>query len=274
MPARDGLIRIAFIGFGEVGDLFARGLRATGRVSIAAYDIKLDDPAARDGMAARMLRAEVRRCASTADAVADAEIVISAVTASSAEAAAQAAAPHLASHSIFFDINSAAPSTKQRAAAAVTEGRGDYVEGAVMAPVSEAGLRVSILAGGSRAAELAEALNGLGMNLTPVAHEIGRASATKLCRSIVIKGLEALMIDCATAARHFGVQDDVFASLSASFPSIDFARLAELMAGRVAQHGVRRAAEMREAAEMLASAGLQPGLSLAIADAQERGAKR
>ena len=141
-------------------------------------------------------------------------------------------------------------------------------------PAKGPGLRVPILTGGERAAELSERLNGLGMNLTPVSEEIGRASATKLCRSIVIKGLEALLIDCAAAARRFGVDEDVFASLAATFPSIDFAALADLMAGRVAQHGLRRAAEMREAAEMLADAGFDPALSLAIAAAQERGAAR
>jgi 3-hydroxyisobutyrate dehydrogenase-like beta-hydroxyacid dehydrogenase len=268
------ITRIAFIGFGEVGDLFARGLLASGRVAIAAYDLKLDDPAQRDAMAESIRRADVLIAGTAADAVMGAEVVVSAVTASAAEAVAAGCAPALVRGALFFDVNSAAPSTKARAAAFVAAHAGDYVEGAVMAPVKEPGLRVPILTGGARAAELSERLNRLGMNLTPVSEEIGRASATKLCRSIVIKGLEALMIDCAAAARRFGVDEDVFASLGATFPSIDFAALADLMAGRVAQHGVRRAAEMREAAEMLADAGFDPSLCLAIADAQERGAAR
>lgn len=117
-------------------------------------------------------------------------------------------------------------------------------------------------------------LNRLGMNLTPVSDIYGRASAMKLCRSIVIKGLEALMVDCAAACEAWQVKDPVFASLHATFPSIDFHALAADMRERVATHGVRRAAEMREAAEMLAAAGLHPGLAGAVAEAQQRGARR
>ena len=143
-----------------------------------------------------------------------------------------------------------------------------------MAPVLKPGLKVAILAGGPQAQAVSEALNGLGMNLTPVSEVYGRASAMKLCRSIVIKGLEALMVDCAAACEAWDVKDPVFASLIATFPSIVFHALAADMRERVATHGVRRSAEMREAAEMLGVAGLHPGLAQAIADAQLRGARR
>lgn len=66
-----------------------------------------------------------------------------------------------------------------------------------MAPVSPQRLKVPILAGGAAAMATAEKLNALGMAIRPVATEIGRASATKLCRSIMIKGIEVLMRDCA-----------------------------------------------------------------------------
>ncbi len=266
--------RIAFIGFGEVGTVFARGFGAAPAVRIAAYDIKHEDPAAAPELRDRAGALGVFLAGTAAEAVAGADLVISAVTASAAEPVARAVASSLPAAAVFFDVNSAAPSTKRRAAVAVEAAGVAYVEGAVMAPVAEPGLRVPILAGGRRAADLAERLNALGMNITPVSEVIGRASATKLCRSIVVKGLEALMIDCAAAAREFGVADDVFASLSQSFGGLDFAKLADTMAARVARHGVRRAAEMEEAAEMLADAGFDPGLSRAIAAAQLRGARR
>jgi 3-hydroxyisobutyrate dehydrogenase-like beta-hydroxyacid dehydrogenase len=133
-------------------------------------------------------------------------------------------------------------------------------------------LKVPILAGGAAAAATAERLNALGMAIRPVATEIGRASATKLCRSIMIKGIEALILDCARACKLTDVEADVFASLVETFPSIDWRKLSEHMAGRVREHGIRRAAEMREAADMLADLGLDPALCQAVADAQERGA--
>lgn len=263
---------IAFIGFGEVGQTFSRGLLANEGVAIRAFDLLFGSEAGqRLETAARELGVV---CASSAqEACSGALFVVSAVTADRAEVVAAEAARWLRPGQIFVDVNSAAPSTKQRAAQAVEASGADYVEAAVMAPVLKPGLKVAILAGGPKAEAAAGALNRLGMNLTPVSEQFGRASAMKLCRSIVIKGLEALMVDCAAACEAWDVKDPVFASLHATFPSIDFHALAADMRERVATHGVRRAAEMREAAEMLAAAGLVPGLAAAVADAQQRGAR-
>ena len=263
---------ISFIGFGEVGQTFSRGLMANGATGIRAYDLLFGSAAGRRlEDAAQQIGVDCGT--SPAEACAQAEFVFSAVTADRAEAVASEAAAWLKPGQIFVDVNSAAPSTKQRAAKAVQASGADYVEAAVMAPVLNPGLKVAILAGGPRAQAAAAILNGLGMNLTPVSEAFGGASAMKLCRSIVIKGLEALMVDCAAACEAWDVKDPVFASLHATFPSIDFHALAADMRERVATHGIRRAAEMREAAEMLAAAGLEPGLASAIADAQQRGAR-
>ncbi len=265
---------IAFIGFGEVGKRFSRDLIANEGVNIVGYDILLDDPARRPAMedAARAIGVT---CAADANAACrSADIVISAVTADKTEAVAADTARFLTAGQIYLDVNSASPSTKTRAAAAVNKSGASYIEAAVMAAVLQPGIRVPILAGGPAAQEAAQRLNALGMNLTPVAREYGRASAIKLCRSIMIKGIEALMVDCARATRHWNVEREVFASLTETFPSIGWPELADAMAERVATHGVRRAAEMREAAEMLAEMGLESELARAVADAQERGARR
>jgi 3-hydroxyisobutyrate dehydrogenase-like beta-hydroxyacid dehydrogenase len=266
-------IAIAFIGFGEVGQLFARQLREEAGVAVSAYDLKFDDPAARPSLAQAALSAGVHVAGSARAAAAGADVVFSAVTASSAEDVAIDAAGWLAEGQVLVDLNSASPDTKRRCALALDARGRDFVEAAVMAPVAQPGIRVPILTGGRRAAEVSELLNGLGFQTRAVSDTVGRASATKLCRSIVIKGLEALMIDCARASAHWQVQDDVFASLGETFPSIDFRTLAQVMDQRVARHGLRRAAEMREAAAMLAEMGLDPTLSRAIADCHERRAK-
>ena len=267
-----GPAAIAFIGFGEVGQTFSRGLIGSGRVAITAFDIlfgstagaRLEDAASTIGIA--MARSAEEACAG-------ARVVFSAVTADRAEAVAADAARFLKPGQIFVDLNSAAPATKQRAAKSLESCGADYVEAAVMAAVKKPGIAVPILAGGPKAAETAELLNALGMNLTTVAVEFGRASAMKLCRSIVIKGLEALMVDCAAASERWGVASEVYASLTATYPSIDFRALAADMGERVATHGLRRAAEMREAAEMLEALGLDSRLASAVADSQQRGAR-
>ena len=264
-------MRLALIGFGEVGSIFAADLIANG-ASVATYDILFDDRERREPYLAKARSVGAIAAKDGRAACLDAEIVISAVTASAAEEVATAAGGYLAPGQVFFDLNSAAPATKQRSARAFAGGGAHYVEGAVMAPVPPQRLKVPILAGGAAAAATAQRLNALGMAIRPVATEIGRASATKLCRSIMIKGIEALILDCARACKLTGVEADVFASLAETFPGIDWRKLAEHMAGRVREHGIRRAAEMREAADMLADLGIDPTLCRAVADAQERGA--
>ncbi|MGL4965253.1 MAG: DUF1932 domain-containing protein [Inquilinus sp.] len=262
---------IAFIGYGEVGRLFSRELIAAG-AAVAAYDILFDDPARGPAMIDHARAAGVKPRTRAAEAARCADIVISAVTATEVGAVAAEVAGDLAPRQVFLDVNSASPNTKKAAAQVIEAGGAHYVEGAVMAPVGGVGLKVPILAGGPAAAATAERLNALGMNLRPVAEEHGRASAMKLCRSIMIKGIEALIVDCAAAAKAWNVEAEVFGSLSQSFPGTDFAALATYMAERVRTHGRRRAAEMREAAAMLADLGLAPALAEAVADAQDRGA--
>lgn len=263
-------LRLAFIGYGEVGQLFGRQFARQPGVSVTAYDLKLDRPETAASLQGVAAADGVRLAGSAAEAIREAEIVFSAVTASSTRDVAEQALACLAPGQVLFDLNSASPRTKASCGALLAGHGLAYVEGAVMAPVAEPGIGVSILAGGVAAGAIAGRLNPMGMAIRVVSDTIGRASATKLCRSIMIKGIEALIIDSARASAAWGVSDDVFASLAATFPGQDWAHLARLMDGRVARHGIRRAAEMREAAQMLAELGLSPGLSEAIADAHER----
>ena len=263
-------MHLAFIGFGEVGQRFSKDLLSRPGVRISAWDLKFKRPGSSNAQAAEALGVVVAPDA--ASAMREASCVISAVTADVTEQVARASAAHLRPGQFYFDVNSAAPTTKTRAAEAVAAVRAHYVEAAVMAPVAGPGIGVSILAGGPNAAALADRLNGLGMNITPVATAYGRASAMKLSRSIMIKGIEALIRDCDRAARHWGIEQEVYASLQQSFPGTDWAKLAATMQARVARHGLRRAAEMREAAEMVESIGIDPRLCLAVAEAQAAGA--
>jgi 3-hydroxyisobutyrate dehydrogenase-like beta-hydroxyacid dehydrogenase len=135
-----------------------------------------------------------------------------------------------------------------------------------MAPVPPQRLAVPMLLGGRRAGRLAAALKALGMNATAVAEEIGTASAIKMCRSIMIKGLEALTVECLFAARRFGAEDAVLASLDKTFPSMGWnAKLPDYLVGRVAEHGRRRAAEMREVALTVEDVGVSPLMATATA---------
>jgi 3-hydroxyisobutyrate dehydrogenase-like beta-hydroxyacid dehydrogenase len=265
---------IAFIGFGEVGQRFSADLMPTGRATITAFDLVFDDPAIAPVRLAKARELGVTAAESAAAACRTAGLVISAVTADAVETVAREARNYLQAGQIFFDVNSAAPATKQRAARDVEASGAHYIEGAVMGPVLAPGIRVPILTGGPQADAASELLGALGFNVTPVAVEHGKASAIKLCRSIIIKGLEALMVDCAAASARAGVEREVYASLAATFPSIDWPKLAKYMGERVATHGVRRSAEVQEAAAMLEEMGVDASLAHAVAEAQARGARK
>jgi 3-hydroxyisobutyrate dehydrogenase-like beta-hydroxyacid dehydrogenase len=269
--ASASLTAITFIGFGEIGQTFSRGLMASRKIKVSAFDVLFGTTEGL-GLEAVAKTLGVTSHKSCALAVTGSSIIFSAVTASAAEDVARGVAAIIEQGQLFVDVNSAAPATKQRAAAMIEAAGGHYLEAAVMAPVLKPGLTVPILSGGPHSLDATFRLNRLGMNLTHVSDIFGRASAMKLCRSIIIKGLEALLVDCKAAADNAGVAEEVFASLGQTFPSIDWSALANDMRERVMVHGVRRAAEMREAGEMLSTMGLDPALTLAVADAQYRGA--
>ena len=268
MPVDDR--RLAMIGFGEAGRILAAGLAAAGRFEVSAYDILVHDAAARESMLAAAAERQVMMSETHRAAVAGARVIVSAVTAASSLDVAREAAACLAPGQIFADMNSVSPGTKRASAKLIADAGGRYVDVAVMAPVPPYGLKVPILLGGAAAHELAALLAPSGMNLEVVADEIGTASAIKMCRSVMIKGLEALVVECMLGARRYGVEDRVLASLEETFPQMEWDKRADYLVSRVVVHGRRRAAEMREVAATLREAGIEPLMASATAQCQDR----
>jgi 3-hydroxyisobutyrate dehydrogenase-like beta-hydroxyacid dehydrogenase len=263
------LRRFALIGFGEAGSILGEDLAARG-LDVVAYDILLDAAASRPQMLEKARLARVRTADCVEDAIAGAQVVISAVTAASSSDVAARAAETLRAGQVLLDINSVSPAKKLANAGIVEAAGAAYVEAAVMAPVPPQRLRVPMLLGGKQAATLAERLRGVGMNTTAIASEIGVASAVKMCRSIVIKGLEALTVECMLAARRFGAEREVLESLNGTFPQMGWTgTLPDYLVSRVAEHGRRRAAEMREVARTLRDVELEPTMALATAARQD-----
>jgi len=263
------LRKFALIGFGEAGSILGADLVAAGR-DVVMYDILLDSPESRAAMLEKARRAKVRAADSFDAAVVGAQVVVSAVTASASAEVAGKAARSLRAGQVLLDINSVSPAKKLSNAALVEGAGADYVEAAVMAPVPPQRLRVPMLLGGKRAAALAEELRGVGMNTTALSEQIGVASAVKMCRSIVIKGLEALAVESMLAARRFGAEREVLESLNGTFPSMGWTdRLPDYLVSRVAEHGRRRASEMREVARTLEDVDVDPMMALATAARQD-----
>ena len=259
---------IGLVGHGEVGGIFAAGLRSKA-ASVAAWDLKFAQPATRESEIARARAADVRACESMQALCEASNLVISAVTASNTLAVAEEAARHLRPGTLFLDLNSASPGTKQQAAALVDARGAHYVEAGVMTSVPPYGIRVPMLLGGAKAAELATVLAGWGMDAKAVSDRLGVASAIKMSRSVMIKGLDALVIESYATARAYGVEDHVLPTLQETFPSIDWSRQGAYFFSRVVQHGKRRAEEMREAARTVQEAGFDPLMTTAIAAKQQ-----
>jgi 3-hydroxyisobutyrate dehydrogenase-like beta-hydroxyacid dehydrogenase len=264
-----GRRRVAVIGLGEAGGVFAKGLAASGIFEVAGYDALLKDPAAAPAIRDKIASMEIAECSSFEQACRQADIVLSAVTANASRKVAEEASRYLKAGQFFLDINSVSPSAKRVSAEAIERSGAAYVEGAVMAPVGPSGIAVEILLAGARAEELAAILRPAGMNLEVVAATIGKASAIKMCRSIMIKGIEALVIECFVTARSYGIEDDIIDSLNRSFPGTNWEKRGAYMTSRVLQHGRRRAAELREVAATVAEAGLAPRMAPAAAEMQD-----
>jgi len=260
-------MNIALIGYGEVGRILGEDLHAAGH-AVTTFDVKLGTEAGVPVRAHALLRG-VEVADSHAGAVRSAQLVVSAVTATQTVAAAQACARALPADTFFLDFNSASPAAKIAAAEYVGRAGGRYVEGAVMTSIPPHRMKVPLLLGGPHADALLPQLNKLGFAARVASSQLGVASATKMCRSVMIKGLEAMLIESLTTARRYGVEEAVLASLRETFPGIDWAEQATYFFQRVIKHGRRRAEEMREAAVTVREAGLEPWIAVASAERQD-----
>lgn len=250
---------MTFIGFGEAGRAFAVPAART-------YDRKLLAPDTRADMATAAGAAGVIACGTPAGALAGARVVLSLVTADQAVIAARDYAPLLTPGAMWLDMNSVSPASKQRAAELIAAAGGRYVDVAVMAPVLPQRRAVPMLVSGPDAGEAATALAAMGFTRVAIAGErIGQASAIKMIRSVMVKGLEALSAECALAATRAGVRDQVIASLDASWTEQGWAERFDYNLERMMQHGERRAAELEEVATTLADLGIDPAMTSAAA---------
>jgi 3-hydroxyisobutyrate dehydrogenase-like beta-hydroxyacid dehydrogenase len=263
--------RIGLLGYGEVGQRFAADLRAAhANLEIATFDLLLHQAAAGDAMRRHAAAHGVDLMADAAALADETTLIFSAVTADQALNAARSLAERPLEHAWIIDVNSASPQTRIECAALVAGVGGRYVEAAIMTSVPPHGIRVPMLLGGTHATEAATLLGGLGFVADTISTDLGVASAIKLCRSVIIKGLESLVVESFTAARSLGVEKQVLASLQETYPQFDWERQGDYLFSRVIQHGRRRAEEMRASAQMIDATGV--GGTMAAAAAQRQAA--
>jgi 3-hydroxyisobutyrate dehydrogenase len=269
---------IGFIGFGEAGFTIGHGLRDAGLNDLFAYDVATGSAERGPLIRSRAATAGATLVDSPAELVDRASILISTVTCSSALEAAQQHAPFLRQSAedqphLYADLNSVSPDVKREIATVIAGSGTTFVEAAVMAPVGPYGQRVPMLLGGPGAEAFVMAMQPYGMRLQILpGAQVGTAAAVKMCRSVVVKGLEALLTECVLGASAYDATEHVFASLQESYPGIDWKQLTDYNINRLVVHGERRAREMDEVAETLRAAGVEPIMAEATARRQDWGA--
>jgi protocatechuate 4,5-dioxygenase alpha subunit len=263
---------LAFIGFGEAAAAFVEGWANSCPARITAYDIKTAraDSVTREGKWKDYRRWNVVGCNTLGEALAGAKLVFSVVTADQAHVAARQAAAVIEPGTLYFDCNSCAPGTKRHAAKLIEAAGGRYVDVAVMAPVHPTLHKTPLLISGPHTTTALKMLGQLGMNTKLAIGDVGAASSIKMVRSVMVKGLEALVAECVLTGRKAGVDDVVLDSFEVTFPGFKWKERVGYMLERMMVHGVRRAAEMREAALTVAELGLPNDMSRATVEWQQR----
>lgn len=264
------LPRIGLIGFGEVGSSFARGFLAAGLPAPVAYD-QPQNPAQLDLVRQRSGQLAIALLAAP-DGLAVCDIVFSCVPQDQAQAAARHCAGFLAAHALYVDVNSLDPSGKQAVAALVSAQNRAFVDGAIMSMPLNDLHRSLILAAGDQAPRLAQATEPLGMRIQVLGTRPGDAAGIKILRSVVVKGLEALLVESLTAARRLGLDRAILDSLAELLgpqagPVVDF------LIRTHAVHARRRTLEVELSAATLASVGIDPLVTRAVAERLRRTAQ-
>ena len=242
--------RACVFGLGEAGSRLAGDLAAAG-IEVHGYDpadvgtpdgvLRHDDP----GSAAR-----------------GAELVLAVTGAAQAADALARAVEGIPHGALYADLSTAAPAVK-RDLARLAAGAGlGFVDVALMAPVPATGLRTPALASGPAAGAFVATMAPLGMPVEDAGREPGRAATRKLLRSVLMKGLAALVIESMRAAEAAGLADETWRNIVGQLSAADEALVRRLVAG-TAQHAARRIHEMEATADLLTELGVEPTMTSA-----------
>ena len=253
---------VAFVGFGELGASLAQGLGRSGVHRLRAYTRQRTGPTAAS-LAQRLARGHVDRCATLAQALSGAAVVLSVVPADAAPALAEQCAALLAPGAYFVDLSSAPVADKQRGCVLVTEAGARYVDGAVLGTVSSSGFQVPILASGPGARGWQALVAPAGLRVEAIDAPAGEATLVKLLRSVYMKGRDALIVEMMLAARRYGVDERVAASIQGPGEQVPFSALAERVLCALALHAERRADELESSSEVVRAVGVDPVVSRA-----------
>lgn len=240
-----GNLTIGFIGYGEAAYLISKGLKANNTIDIFAFDIGSTHEVAGKVIYSRAEEVGVTIVDSISELVKKSSVILSATSAKFAKSIAMDALNDLSAEQIYIDIN-ATSGIIQEEIAKEFEGKALYVDAAVVESIPKYQHQVPTLICGSGAEEYKLIADKLGMNITYLGRESGSASATKMIRSIFMKGFTSLLLETLSAADQYNVQDEILSSLEQSIQKDTLKNIATMLITRTATHAERRVAEMDE----------------------------
>jgi 3-hydroxyisobutyrate dehydrogenase-like beta-hydroxyacid dehydrogenase len=259
-------MKLVFIGFGEAAYNIASGLKSEGLTDIGAYDINASNPQLGEQIRKRAAEVGVKLFNRLEDAYQDGDFIASLTSANIALNVAKSIIPHLKAKQVYIDMNSAAPTVKADIAKIPhTEGV-MFCDAAVMGTVPGNKHKVPILLAGDGAEKFKTAFAQYGMKLTVLDADAGGASAIKMFKSVIMKGLPQLMFESFEAAQKYGVLDTLVASLSSSLNGKTVEQLADTFIARTMIHAGRRSAEMQDVVATLENLGVDAAMSKAVVD--------
>jgi 3-hydroxyisobutyrate dehydrogenase-like beta-hydroxyacid dehydrogenase len=233
---------IAILGLGEAGRLYARGLRGAG-ARVRGYDPhhEVSDP-------------DLAQSADLAEALAEADVVVSLVGGGAAASVARDALPLMRVSAVYADLNTASPALKEEIAVLAATRGVAMADVAVLAPVVRAGHRTELLASGSGADLLAERLTPFDVPIVVIDGPAGEAARLRLLRSVFMKGLASLIIEGLGAARPLGAEEWLRDQMAGELGPNGRALVDRLVEG-TSTHAVRRVHEMRDALAVVEKSG-------------------
>ncbi|HHV64928.1 MAG TPA: NAD(P)-dependent oxidoreductase [Peptococcaceae bacterium] len=253
------MLKLGFLGFGEVGYTFAKGILEKGAVCrVYAHDLCQNDGWKGEQIRARALETKVVLTDSVEDLVKISDIILGIVPSKASTSAAQCIAQYLTAGQAYCDLSSASPNVKKEAAHILKSCKGTFVDGAIMGAMATYGFQVPIFVAGEKAEEVAEKLKTVGFNLTYTGPEPGNASAVKMLRASFTKGIEALIVETFYAASRYGSQEMLLEVLADTFDRESFKETVNRYITSDAIHAGRRADEVSGVIEFLKQSDIEP----------------
>jgi 3-hydroxyisobutyrate dehydrogenase len=272
---------IALLGFGEAGSAIARGLAAEGgwrgvtrpgdnnARRLIAIDTALDKDARGTALGKEARRLDVAIGGDYTAALSEADLVICAVQGEHALEAATSAAPLLKRGAHFLDLCTVTGKMSDEDRAQIESGGGRYIDIAVMGGFFKQGIKAPMLVAGEDAEPMVAWMNANGFVTTYLGPKPGSASAVKMMRSVIVKGIEALAVESFVAAERQGILKEVMGCLG-DIDSMSFSGALAMLVQTHIVHAERRWEEMGLVAQTLRETGVTPLMTETIEKSHRR----